>query len=245
MNSKLIDRIPREVEEVWHYRKHYLLAKTIPFDVARWLPPSPTLEVHGVRIGSDKLSHFFSQGWWYYKWWKKNRNKFNPEELQRNMIRYGVRTEWMLVGMLLTGIFSLADLEANYQGFRFYHSLCNGGAPLFYLAQGRWHFSGNFDFRNYVTPEWDESYHSNIYSRLRWKWIRPTLAAYCPLWRSKWVAEQQARYRLRDTQTSTEKLVADLVAEGELDDPGQFGMSALCGGSGPKALDRTAPSTVQ
>jgi hypothetical protein len=146
ISSALVDRIPNGLEEESNYRERYLLGDTVPVDVARWLPPSPTLQVNGVRIGSDKLSHFFSQGWWYYQWWQKHAGEAAQDELRRRMIRYGIRVEWALLGMMPAGIFSPADLEANYQGYLFYQNMCHSPDPLLYQQDGHWYFSQKFDF---------------------------------------------------------------------------------------------------
>ncbi len=71
-STQLVDRIPRGADETRDYRKSYLLSKTVPFDFARWLHPSPTLEINMIRLGADKLAHFFSEGWWYYTGGKKS-----------------------------------------------------------------------------------------------------------------------------------------------------------------------------
>ena len=122
-STDLVDRVPRGIEEYQDYRESYLLSKTVPLDTARGLQPSPTLEVNGIRIGSDKLAHFFSEGWWYYSWWKKHRDDMSEDELQQKLLRYGVKLEWWVQGKLLTGVISPADMEANYQGFIFYRQL--------------------------------------------------------------------------------------------------------------------------
>jgi len=228
ISTDLVDRIPRGLEETRDYREKYLLAHTYPLDTARGLPPSPTLQVSGVRIGSDKLAHFFSEGWWYYKKWRKIRSRQPPDAAQRALVEYGADLEWWLHGMLLTGIVSLADMEANFQGFVFYHRLCHGEDPLLYQQDGRWQFSEKFDFRGYVSPEWDESWNPNIFNQLRWKGIRVALASYCPLLHSPWVEQQRAHYRDLDRQTPTENLVEELVAAGKLPDPRQFDITTVC-----------------
>jgi len=228
ISGDLVDRIPRGLEENRDYREHYLLGKTIAFDFARWLPPSPTLQVNGIRIGSEKLAHFFAEGWWYYKWWKKHRDDYPPDELQRRLLQYGVDLEWWALGMKISGVFSLGDLEANYQGFVFYHQLCHGDEPLLYRQEGRWYFSETFDFRNYVYPKWDESWNANIYGQRRWKHIRSTMATYCPMLHDDWVERQRERYSELDKQTPTEELVMELVAVGELPDPQTFDITSVC-----------------
>lgn len=229
LSSHLVDRIPRGEEADRDYRAHYLLSKTFPLDYARLLQPSPTLQVNGIRLGSDKLAHFFSEGWWYYKRWRRHHAGETAEEMQRSMFDYGVKLEQWIQGMKMTGVFSPADLEANYQGLIFYRQLCHGEEPLLYRQDNRWRFSGRFDFRDYVSPEWDESWNPNIYSPTRWKNIRKTMAAYCPLLHSDWVSRQRAHYAALDTQTPTEKLIRELVASGEIPDPRNFEITAVCG----------------
>lgn len=228
ISSDLVDRIPRGLEASREYRSHYLLSKTYTFDYARWLQPSPTLQVNDIRFGSDKLAHFFSEGWWYYKHWKKDRHDQTPDELQRSMFEYGARLERWIQGMKTTGVFSPADLEANYQGLVFYQQLCHGEEPLLYRHEGRWHFSDRFDFRDYIDPNWDESWNPNIYSPRRWKGIRSTMAGYCPALNTEWVNRQRTHYASLDTQTPTDEMIREWVTAGELPDPRAFDITSLC-----------------
>ncbi len=128
---------------------------------------------------------------------------------------------------MLTGVISPADMEANYQGFIFYRRMCNGDEPLM-TGTGPWHFSAGFDFRDYVSPEWDESWNPNIYSPHRWKNIRKTMRGYCPLLDSTWVMEQRAHYAELDRQTPLENLLMEMVAADELADPRQFDITSVC-----------------
>ncbi len=228
-STDLVDRVPRGVEEYKHYRDSYLLSKTYPLDTARGLQPSPTLEVNQIRLGSDKLAHFFSEGWWYYKWWLKNRDDHSADALQREMLRYGVTLEKWVQGKMLTGVISPADMEANYQGFIFYQQLCHGDEPLLYQQEGRWHFSETFDIGHYVSPEWDESWNANIYSDVRWKGIRQTMAGYCQDLNSPWVEQQRSHYAELDQKTPMEELLEEMVAAGELPDPQSFDITTVCG----------------
>ena len=227
-STRLVDRIPKDVDEYRDYRDSYLLSKTYPLDTARGLQPSPTIEVNKIRIGSDKLAHFFSEGWWYYRWWKKHRDELSENESQQALLRYGVKIEWWVQGKLLTGIISPADMEANYQGFVFYRQLCHGDNPMLHRQDGHWSFSGEFDIRTYVSPEWDESWNANFYSKIRWKNIRKTMAGYCPMLNDTWVKQQRAHYTELDTQTPVELLLRDLVAAGELPDPRPFDITSVC-----------------
>jgi len=228
LSSDLVDRIPRGEAADHEYRAHYLLSKTFPLDYARMLQPSPTLEVNGIRLGSDKLAHFFSEGWWYYKRWRKNHLGDTQEQLQASLFEYGVKLEQWIQGMKTSGVFSPADLEANYQGFVFYHQMCHGEEPLLHQRQNRWHFSGRFDFRDYISPEWDESWNPNIYSPKRWENIRKTMAVYCPQLKGDWVRRQRAHYAELDSLTPMEELIRQLVAEGGIPDPQRYDITEVC-----------------
>lgn len=227
-SGDLVDRFPRRLDEYRDYRSHYLLSKTYPLDFARWLPPSPTVEVDGIRFGTDKLAHFFSEGWWYYRHWKKHRDSLTANEMQKKLLEYGVLLENWIQGKTLTGVISFGDMESNYQGFIFYHQLCHGDPPLLQRQGEQWRITGAFDFRDYVTPEWDESWNANIYSPVRWKNIRKTMESYCPMLESEWVIRQRAYYGQRDTLTPTEKLLRERVASGELPDPRNYDITTVC-----------------
>lgn len=227
-STELVDRVPRGVDEYRDYRKSYLLSKTIPLDTARGLLPSPTLQVNEIRIGSDKLAHFFSEGWWYFEWWQKNKADLSADELQHQLLLYGVNLEKWVQGNLLTGVISPADLEANYQGFIFYKQMCDAQKPLLYQNEGHWHFSETFDISSYVMPKWDESWNANIYSKKRWKGVRQTMMTYCPMLQNEWVQQHRAHYAEHDEKTPTQELIEELVAAGELPDPYSFDIIPVC-----------------
>jgi len=232
LSSDLVDRIPRGEADDRDYRANYLLSKTFPLDFARWLQPSPTVQVNGIRLGSDKLAHFFSEGWWYYRHWRKKQAGMAPEALRRELFEYGVKLEQWIQGTTTSGVFSPADLEANYQGFIFYRALCHGESPLLTRKDNRWYFSDRFDFRHYVHPDWDESWNPNIYSKRRWKNIRATMTAYCPQLDGEWVRRQRAYYAALDTPTPTRELIREWVAAGEIPDPRRYDITEVCGDSG-------------
>ena len=228
INSELVDKVPNGLEEFRVYRANYTLSKAFPIYIGRSLQPSPTIQANGVRFGTDKLAHFFSEGWWYYKWWRKHHDEYAPDEVERKMIRWGMKVEWWLLGMYVTGVVSMADLEANLQGFHFYYGLCHGDNPLLTQTDGAWTLSEQFDFRDYINPDWDESWNPNIYGEHRWKGVKPTMMTYCPMLQDPWVVKQRARYREHSTETLTRKLVAERVAAGKWPDPMRFDITTVC-----------------
>ena len=232
-NTSLVDRIPGSPAEELEYRKRFLNHDTGPLDTAGWVPPSPTIEVDGVRIGTDKLTHFFSEGWMYFKWYRKAVDSGTPrEEAELLVLRRGTLFERTILGMGTSGVLSPADLDSNYQGMLFFRGLCNERDPQLVKDSEGWRLVRPFDFREYVTPEWDESYQPNVYNARRWKKVLPVLKGYCPLLDNPDVQRQRREYRERDRDTPTEAYIRELVEQGKLADPQQFSIEANCEGSG-------------
>ncbi len=80
------------------------------------------------------------------RWWLKRGDKLSREQVERGLFEYGSQMEWLILGKMVTGIISPADLESNYQGFVFYQQMCHGDEPLLYRQQDRWRFSSRSIF---------------------------------------------------------------------------------------------------
>ncbi len=116
------------------------------------------LRVGDQYIGSDKLGHFFTEGYSYFDLYLRS-----GEEAA---IDYGRLSEISFYGLLTTGIFSWADLAANLNGMRFWNELLalrpdpltrQLPQPLLRCEQGRWKRQRDFHWRDYVDPAWDEA----------------------------------------------------------------------------------------
>lgn len=87
-----------------------------------------TIKADGVYLGTDKLTHFHHQGLQFYHRYRGLLNKgFSPEEARTKVIRHfannAVFAEDKLFGTILTGVYSNADMAANYLGFKFFLNL--------------------------------------------------------------------------------------------------------------------------
>ena len=232
VNSPLVSRSPSGPEEMREFRQKYIYSTASPLDTGTWMPPSPTVEVNGVRLGTDKLTHLLGTAWYYHRWYRRARARgASPGEAELVALRRGVRAENTILGKLVSGVFSLADLEANYQGMWFYEHLCAGDDPTIVYDEGVWRLRRPFDLREYVTPEWDESYQPNIYVRRKWAKVRPLLLGYCPMLEHPQVRARREAYAERDEVTMTEKLIEERVAAGKLPDPSEFTIEAVCSAS--------------
>ncbi len=240
LQSPLIDRAPaRGAEDVLYpqknlYRRHGLL------DFPVLMPISPTIDVDGVRIGTDKLSHFVSSGWRYRdKYLAARARGLSDAQAEHAALRKGVFEENTLLGKAASGVFSVSDMEANFGGMHFYLELCEGPNPLLVLENGAWRPGRPFDIRRYVTPEWDESYQTPIYAKGRWRKVLPVLKNYCEFLTAPLVQERLKRYAERARVTPTEEAVAELVKEGKLPDPERFSLYSNCPGAGPPPAPTT------
>jgi len=243
-HSSLVDRAPASPEEVDEFESGNIYSNHPPLDIGNWLPHSPTIEINGVRIGTDKLAHFVSSGWKYYRIyrWRLNHGH-DAADAYEWAVRWGVLEERSINGLLAVGVFSRADMESNASGLRFYIDLCDGDDPYLAKVDGRWGLRRSVDLAEYVTPEWDESYQNSIYAGYRWKWVRPMLLAHCPDLADPVVQGRIARYRAVDRETPSEKAIAALVASGELAGPGQFSLEANCA-TRPIAVAAPEPGTA-
>jgi hypothetical protein len=195
------------------------------------MPFTPTLEVDGIRFGTDKLAHLVSSGWTFYSVYRQGLAKGeSPAEAERRAVRRGIVEESLILGKLASGVTAIADIESSYAGISFYRDLCDVEDPVLALRDDGWFISRPIDLRLYVTPRWDESYQPSVYTKGRWRKVRPVLESYCPRLADPKVRQMRERYRLRDHRSLVGEMIAERVADGELDDPAQFGIDAVCEG---------------
>jgi hypothetical protein len=230
MNSSLVDRIPADTAEQSLYRRSNLYSNHPVIDAGTWMPFTPTINISGVRIGTDKLSHLVSSGWTYYTVYRRAiANGVDPVEAEHKAVRRGILEESLILGGRASGVNSIADIEASFAGLFFYQDLCDSDDPIVQRHDDAWVIARAIDLRDYVEPRWDESFQPPVFSEKRWQKVRPVLESYCEKLEDPEVIEMRARYRARDRQTVVGEMVAALVAEGELEDPSRFAVETVCG----------------
>lgn len=137
-----------------------------------------TLRVNQQLIGSDKLGHFISQGRKYYRRYLK----FDSEERAAERSAY---TERAIFGQISDGIYSNADLVANYEGHRFYRSLfednINGDKPaILRWDNDHWVLQREFDWADHVNEYWDEALNVNHYDAGLYPHMYESFVGMCP-----------------------------------------------------------------
>lgn len=132
---------------------------------SRWWPSllnfkglNGSIKVAGEYIGTDKLGHFFDQGYGYFKGLTNS-----PPRSLKKVLYQGVVDECDVNGPKYSGIFSNADLAANYSGLQFWKRVTGGDNPYFICDERGWHQNSIFHWKEYVNPAWDEGINCSIF----------------------------------------------------------------------------------
>ena len=146
--------------------------------VAKVFGTGKTIRVNGQLIGSDKLGHFMSQGRKYYRRYLR----YGSEQRAAEQSAF---TERAIFGQLSNGIYSNADLVANYEGHRFFRSLFEddivpGKPAILRWDDGAWVVQRDFDWADHVNEYWDEALNVNHFDALLYKHMHETFVAMCP-----------------------------------------------------------------
>lgn len=144
---------------------------------------SDVVNVNGHLIGLDKMGHFFAEGWQYFEL-----SEYKISNLD-HALAWGEKQEMGKFGYTTTGIFSYADLVANFNGWRFWNKvLLNNDDPLKGAVANffsrpyvscdvqlissiknrkivkAWESNVQFDLADYLDGTWDEGNNSNRYA---------------------------------------------------------------------------------
>lgn len=197
-------------------------------------PIARTIRAGDVHFGTDKLGHFVSLGEKYYQQYLKAKS-WGATELDSRLeaITSGINTENGWLGRRVLKVFSLADLEANYQGFLYRWRLCNGRNPLLQESDGVWSLRKPFDITQYANPAWDESTNNSIFGRSAWtRVISENLQSYCDPEYLHALTEREKLYQstwYNHEKSLSIQVIEKLIKEGQLISPNKFSLQTLCG----------------
>lgn len=177
MRSDRIERLPQR-----RWRSIYGQAPLCATRVGFVFGVGRTLRLAGSLVGSDKLGHFFSQGYKYFRRYVRGGSA-------QETVRKGAFAERWLFGQWTTGVFSNADLVANYEGFLFYRGLLEDGVvtgkpALFAWRDGRLVQQRPFDWADHVNDYWDEALNPSWLSPPLQRYMARTLDSLCDDYRS-------------------------------------------------------------
>jgi hypothetical protein len=125
---------------------------------------SSVINLNGIEIGTDKLGHFFTEGWRYFQLTNQMEGDI------KKGILFGLWTESFYYGAQAPGVFSYADMIANFNGLRFWNRVRSKFKdPITHLYQPpyitcenkKWAVNNSFLWSEYVDEAWNESVNCN------------------------------------------------------------------------------------
>lgn len=136
---------------------------------------SPLVKVGGYAIGVDKLEHMFGMGYAYFR-----RHHLRGMKLRRTL-KLGVIAEKTYLGgnFLATGVFTYADLAANFNGMRFWNHMLqkdddvlgkeHNYGPYIACEDGQWKQNPGrpIDFARYVDLTYQENQNCSKFATQR------------------------------------------------------------------------------
>lgn len=159
---------------------------------------SPTVNMYGHNFGTDKIAHFFQQGYSYYRKYKRAvAAGLSDADAEKKAVNWGRTTENTYFGTLVGGVFSNGDLYANFAGMRFYQGLAKpvtiGGSTrpaVAILKNGLWIVNESPDGRReflkpFISDHLNEALNPSVYvPGLRSSIRRIVKKQSCPAWRT-------------------------------------------------------------
>ena len=124
--------------------------------ILRLAGTASSVRLAGVDVGTDKVDHFLATGFDYLEW---SREGEDPERA----LRIGTRTERRMYGRFTSKAFSYADLEANWDGYRFYSGLLTPESTVQRGTESCLVRVRDFDWAAWVDRSWDEFQNPSVY----------------------------------------------------------------------------------
>ncbi len=211
MKSAEVDRL-----EVGRYESIFADTPFWASRVTRLFGIGKTIRVNGELIGSDKIGHFISQGRKFYRRYRRYGSETRAAERS-------AFTERAIFGQLSNGIYSNADLVANYEGHRFFRSLFEddiipGKVAILRWENGGWLIQRDFDWADHVNAYWDEALNVSHFDALLYRHMHEAFVEFCP---SYW--ERPELYTVSDEDALRKK-----YAHLELRDTSELRLDSLC-----------------
>jgi hypothetical protein len=146
---------------------------TVDYDDMRmtwYIEASPIIQVSGVLIGLDKLGHFIAQGFQYYTY-NQSIAPGTAERARYDAVRREADDqERHQLGYATGGVFSYADLAANWEGMLFFMSLfadtqVEGARHARFFeraADGHYRRVREFHWSEWISSDWDEALNPSL-----------------------------------------------------------------------------------
>jgi len=201
--------LKESIYQEWSPMNGYLLGRKKA--AASPLALSPLIQIGDQIIGVDKLEHMFGMGFSYFTQY------YSKEKSIQKILKGGIFKEKTFLGgnILATGVFSYADLSANFNGMRFWNHVLlkhddilgaeNNLGPYISCVDAKWKVEEKnpIDFKNYIDASMDESINCSKFASKsgaqKFKTAIGNLGFGCPIDPAK-LKEMQDKYAPSDIQ---------------------------------------------
>ena len=163
--------------------------------ILRKFGPASTVQLAGVLLGTDKIDHFWVQG---YDYFRVSKDGLEPERA----VRWGTRTELGIWGEATTGVFSYGDLAANYDGYQFYATLLSPTSGIQRDDEGCVRMVRAFDWGDWIDWHYDEALNPSVYTEgiavdvERWTISKGNgICNDDEIWQSAWTSVENTTHR--------------------------------------------------
>jgi len=144
-----------------------------------YLTISKTVNLYDTQFGTDKIAHIFQQGYTYLRIYERALAKgLSKAEAAKKANDWGRMSERTFYGNLVSGVYSNADLAANYAGLKFYQNLTREitigeevKLPLVVFENDVWRFNGKVELsenllKPFISAHLNEALNSSIYTNV-------------------------------------------------------------------------------
>lgn len=132
-------------------------------------PSGKILRMGPYIVGTDKFEHFLGTGFRYFR-----ARYLNGKSIDY-ILEMGISAEKNSMGMVTTGVFSYADLVANFNGMRFWNHVLQENedvlgenlGPYIECVENKWAQVKEIDWQAYMDFGWDEGINCSRYRNQR------------------------------------------------------------------------------
>jgi hypothetical protein len=168
-----------------------------------------TIKMFDAQFGTDKIAHFFQEGYDYFEKYKKELNKGSTiNQATRKAIESGQKSERGIYGTIISGVYSNGDLAANYVGLKFYQGFTEElkidgkmRPSLLKLDDGIWTFNESFEMKSmllkpFISDHLNEALNPSGFTRFFGlnSQVRKVLTRNCLNWRGQNPSLKQADF---------------------------------------------------
>ena len=223
--------IPESIVEKWvatndfgtphaRFKPAFLSDSIYKYHPVLYWTASPTVKLFDVYLGTDKMGHFFQQGYTYYLTFEGQRQLgLDDQSALEYLVTSGRFSEETYFGKSLGAGMSRADLVANYAGLKFYINLTEplgipgaGASILIQQKEARqdisfktWQLNPDRKeiMRPFISDHLNEALNPSSYGYVNYQLFFGRIQRTCKSWFEKYpsLSRQDVEHQLKELST--------------------------------------------